>query len=644
MLARWGIRVHRQRFVSPRTEEAAARTASGDVSKALDELVTQLFHARQSDKDSLAQIEANFGLKLSKRALHYRRKRLALKRPPPDSHDSPNNSIPLMANSCLLSADNSSSSTTSNPNVAPPISTLPDPVATISSSSSSHLDMGAIHPPHHSSLPPHMGVDPSTMADAHNAHSSLTPPQSGYSSMPSLPYLQQPFQIPSQRFSRQQQSHPFPAAQHAVNGQPQALYPFIYQSRNVPMGSTMFASSNQSAAHPDGNNALPMDNTHANISYMQSSQSMPVNSYSYDRYTPNQPSYLESKPGNHQPSYTSEQPMYSTASVPQQISNGPTAVNGLPMNSYTPHSNHLHSPSPNSNSGPTDSLSAPNSTSSPSMAHANGASFASQYPSLNKSIFPASYSSSAEDGQNMQAPAHAYMQSSIYGVNQEQKSEYPSNLSMQSSMSIKDPSQLQRIHLYPQHSQYDPNGMTMRDHYSERIEPEAKPSDETLTVRSSRDLSVHNVGTLPVLSAAAATQAAMPHTMGPSAHDSASAPSPHMQSQQALPYQYYNPLPAMADPAQNVPQQLPPPIHSHLSDDQHIQYSYPNTFVNRFPQNIHHPSANLLDASAALNPVQNPLLMPQQNHEHSPLVRSDAALHDHGPLLPVYPDVDSRFV
>ncbi|EEB05164.2 hypothetical protein SJAG_00160 [Schizosaccharomyces japonicus yFS275] len=80
ILSRWGIQLHRQRFIFP-TAGAVKKTGSGNISAALDEFVTKLYLDYHTDKESLAQIQAVFGLKLSKRALHYRRKRLCLKRP-----------------------------------------------------------------------------------------------------------------------------------------------------------------------------------------------------------------------------------------------------------------------------------------------------------------------------------------------------------------------------------------------------------------------------------------------------------------------------------------------------------------------------------------------------------------------------------
>ncbi|EPX75336.1 uncharacterized protein SOCG_04578 [Schizosaccharomyces octosporus yFS286] len=671
VLARWRIHIHRQRFILPRTEEAAARTATGDVSKALDELVAQLFYARQSDKDSLAQIEANFGLRLSKRALHYRRKRLSLKRAITKTRDSSNfhpptsssptslhlsqqhyphplssdprsqeqRSIPLLVHSSLLSGGASPPS--SSP--ASSSSSHPNSVAMTETRTPSHSVLNS-HSPITASSPSSTHPHPLAMIPSYSSNypvaPEFTPSSSHGASVPSLPYLQNPPVFHSsaslRRPSQLAFSHHLPTPPPPP---PHTPLPFLFHSKNQATQSHDINYPSQTQNHPSSFVPAPVpQEPPENLSDPAIASTASNSTYPPSRFPPSNHFYLNHVPGSSFPEQT--HPSHNPTSAMNVVSLPPyssfPSSSSLPPLPGFPQQTHSHIPSsPAEANG--EHLAA--RSTNPSVY----ASYMGDHQENGKSSFSQAYMPLHEEGQHLQLPHHVPpTHSPMLTVASEHKPSvstcFVGGHQYQSPKSPK----MRQPHL-------EVSEHPMRESFLEPIDKEVKPSEELLNSIQYQIGETHR-GSIytPMLNVpnAAAPQHSLPP---PNTYIQEQMTSPNQHPQYTMPMQNYSSVqyqPVM--PSSDVTN---PSVHFASSQQLNIpeenlaHYAMPNTYTGRFPQTSYHPSANLLDASASLNPVQNPLIMLHHtNQDYIAMGRPEHSIPEQTHIVPAYSDVDSRFV
>ncbi|EPY53142.1 hypothetical protein SPOG_03681 [Schizosaccharomyces cryophilus OY26] len=674
VLARWGIHIHRQRFISPRTEEAAARTATGDVSKALDELVAQLFYARQSDKDSLAQIEANFGLRLSKRALHYRRKRLSLKRAISKAQDSPDfhhhltssspsalhlsqqhfsnplssapqsqsqeqQNIPLLAHSSLLSAEASPpSSSSSHPNSVSLSETRPPSRTVLDSHSSAIASSPSNAHPHPLPMIPSYS---SNYPAAPDPSSSSHHPSNG-ASIPSLPYLQNPsvFHPPGPLHPSQ-----FSFPHHLPTPPPPPPHtplPFLFHSKNqssqphsinYPPQNQNYSSSLAPAPVPH----VPSENlSDPSITTTDSSSSYPSS-----RLPPSNPYYSNhlSVPSYPEQAHSNQQSVsaMNVVSLPP-YSSFPSSSSLPPLSSF-PQQAHCHIPSSPVEAAGEHMSTHPVNPPMPSIY----ANYIGDSPENRKSSFSQPYVPTSEEGHPLH-PSHQppLSHSPMLAAASEHKASMPSSFIGGPQFQASKSPNLRPPRLEVPES-------SIREPFLEPIDKEVKPSEEMLnSIQYQIGESHRGSSYLPMLTI---PNAAAPHHSlpPPNAYIQEHMASPNHHAQHAMPMQNYSSVqyqPML--PSNDIihsPAQLASSQQSTLPEENSAQYAMSNNYMGRFPQTSHHPSANLLDASASLNPVQNPLIMLHHaNQEYISLGRPEHSIPEQSHIVPTYSDVDSRFV
>ncbi|WBW72650.1 Clr5 protein [Schizosaccharomyces osmophilus] len=672
VLARWGIHIHRQRFILPRTEEAVARTATGDVSKALDELVAQLFFARQSDKDSLAQIEANFGLRLSKRALHYRRKRLSLKRAITKTQDSSNfhdptsssptalhlsqqqyphslssasrsqeqQSIPLLVHSSLLSTGASppsssvSSASSSHPNSVP----MPETRTPTQSVLNSRSPITASSP---SNTHPH----PLPMIPSYSSNFSVAPestsPSSHGASIPSLPYLQN-----TSVFHPPGPLHPSQLAfPHHLPTQPppppHTPLPFLFHSKKQAAQSHMSyppeTQNHSSSFVPAPVPQEPSENLSDPAIVTTASNS----SYPSSRLPPSNQFYLNQVPGSSFPEQTHLN--HDSTSAMNVVSLPPyssfPSSSSLPPLPSLPQQTQPHIPSsPVEANG--EHLSARPANPSVASVYAN---YMGDQQEDRKSSLSQTYMPMSEEGQPLQLTHHVPpTHSPMLAAASDHKASIPSSfVGGHHFQSPKSPN-LRQPHLeVPEPS--------MREPFLEPIDKEVKPSEELLNSIQYQIGETHRGSMyLPMLNVpnAAAPQQSLPP---PNTFYQEGMTSPSQHAQYAMPMQNYSSV--QYQPALPSNDAINPQTHFassqqlNMPEENSAQYAIPNAYMGRFPQTSHHPSANLLDASASLNPVQNPLIMLHHaNQDYIAMGRPEHSIPEQSHVVPAYSDVDSRFV